>query len=382
MPQYQVTQQPQAIFINGDPAQEPMTIKNEGPFTVWADSDSSVNAERSIPIPPKGTLGWDGGRALWMVGKKVPSDGLGSVVDSTSLVNITRNSSVPNYNYELVETIYRDASQTLSFGDPWRMPYAIECSSYQSLIIVVVNPDFAMADQAAPAAVYGVGVTWLDKNGNMCAFDQFNMMPQSDTTPTFLGTAGAAAVSPDGNNHSRANVRIKGHYAIVRIENTSGTSSIPDVSLVGSTRELDERVVFKNMDALPHPCDALSPIGLSLFNIGNDVFDFDWGNFAAGGQGMAFTSLLLPQIGTRLRLTFTWTATVTTAGILRFFDPFNGTNRFDVNATIPAASAGVSTVEFRRPKGIPLRMSWNVTPKQGGGATELQQLFTIVEYLD
>lgn len=383
MPQYQVTQQPQAIFINGDPAQQPMTIKNEGPFTVWADSDSSVHHERSIPIPPKGTLGWDAGRALWMVGKRIPENGFGDVVDSSSLVNITRNSQVPNYSFDIVETIYRDAAQFIEFGDPWKTPYAIEVSSYQSLILTVINDTWYVAGEEAASKVYGVGITWLDSKGNQCGFEQFNMIPQCEDGPTFLGTVGAAAVSPDGFNSAKAYVTIKGHYAIVELNNTDGVGSIPDVSIVGTTRALSDRVVFNHMDALPHCCDANSPFGPTYFNIGNDCVQFDWGNFAAGGTGMNYTQLLLPQIGNRVRLVFTTSVATTNTGSLRISDPFNTGMRYDESFVIPVVGlAQVITHEFVRPKGTCLQLTWASRPKQGGGATDLQVLNTTIEYLD
>jgi len=172
MTRVSVATQPQSIYPYGQ--QEAVTIVNEGPWTVFLDSDSSVS-EASYPLPPTGTIVWAEEKPLWAVAPggdqfKVAGD----PNYSPSVLTMTRNSYqgvAPRAG--TVDRLFKRQGVNLPADSTFTFP-TIETASYNTLFLQYNSADSG-AGGGIPATdrSFELFVNWTDQNGRTVGNDKY-----------------------------------------------------------------------------------------------------------------------------------------------------------------------------------------------------------------
>lgn len=184
-----VTTQPQQIQSGG---QGIVTLINEGPATVYLDSDSSTSSHEGFPLRPLATMTWQEGAPLWAVTE---------TGTATLNMNVSGYLSDPN----------RASGQRLLYRNvAFDQTARIDVGSYETLLV-----RFLAKPAGIPVSLNVFAVAWMDDHGNA-------IIEESITMWTVTGVA-------------TMNIPVKGASCLINVETTLG-AGVEDVKIYGSTR--------------------------------------------------------------------------------------------------------------------------------------------------
>lgn len=128
-----------------DGSQGAVSVKNQGPATVFLDSQSSVNADNGWPIAPNSVLRWDRQEPLWACTK------FGSARLNVNRVGVISDEVVTSVQ----RLLYSDARQTpvnsIQFD-------TFECAQYETLIVQAMS--------LTSSAFVTLAFSWYDEAQN------------------------------------------------------------------------------------------------------------------------------------------------------------------------------------------------------------------------
>jgi hypothetical protein len=287
-----VTPAPQAVFPFGE--QDTLVINNRGPWTIYVDSDSSINAH-SHPIPPTGVMVWDAERPLWMM-----CDPSAGAVGGGSSVTITRNSS-PSQFTNSTENVLISAQAATGPGVAWqssddifgsfgdvKTASIIECSAYNSLTLMFKVPDANIIQQAAITSnnMHIVQMYWYDVNGLMVAHDNFYV--------PFQWSIGSPTNTPLGWG-ARLVVPVRGAYFAMYF--TTEITIQTQLRVIGTTRILDYGIYPGITRSFPNIVNCLS------YAVDQRTDGFALELFAPFTAG-TFARVWLPAVNKNLRVSW------------------------------------------------------------------------------
>ena len=211
MPNFRITTQPQALYPDG--LNDAAVITNSGPSTIYLDSNSSINASTSYPLPPNGVIVWDARRPLWMVSNPGYAD-----------VRLIHNGNQAQSIRSHVDTvIYRNTSYlTKTYTE------LIDVGSYES-VEVIMDP-----------GIYN-STAVVDKSIVM----RFNWFSEfaTDSTTGAIGDE-LEILAPTTTYKMSARQNVQGRYLALYVQDSQGnTTNRYSVTITASTRQnLLERI--------------------------------------------------------------------------------------------------------------------------------------------
>lgn len=308
----QVTTTPQAVILGSDG--DSIVLKNDGPYTVYVDSNSSINSS-SHAIPPTGTIAWDLNRELWIVADPIAGN------NGYSSVSWIPNSQPAIFGNALDGILY-----TTSFTDPnaANPPQSTiyECTAYNSLVISINTPAlfYAVGEAFSTFKVHSIKITWYDSTGTQLQVETMNVPAYYDGSP------GLVLIT----------VPIRGSYVAIVI--TPATALVfTTVRVLGTTRILDRGVQAGAQRTAVHYNPSLASGGATgMFPSADSVAVISTGTLAT-------LNVLLPSPSGKLLVTWTTsTGGATAVGVIAFTSAITGM-RLAGDIPIPIAGNNVAT---------------------------------------
>lgn len=219
---YSVGTTAQAIYPDG--FQETFTLVNNGPYTIYLDSDSSVST-RSYPLPPTATIVWDEDRPLWVI-----------AAGNFSELSMTRNGSFANIRQlgtlDLLQTV-NSASTTVDSD-------FLEVAAYETLVVVVnvSNSDGTGPQDGFTTTSYNrFEVDYYEPSALVRGVNALNLDTRIYTALNAGTIQGTIIQSP-----------VRGPVTRVRVTPTNaGNAGVSTtVRIFGTNRKLPERVNWYN----------------------------------------------------------------------------------------------------------------------------------------
>jgi hypothetical protein len=212
---------PQAVFPFGE--QDSFGIRNNGPWTIYVDQDSTVSENTSHAVPPTGVLAWDQDRPLFMVCSSLAG------AAGSSNVQITRNTSVSQFN-NFVDSVLFRGNIAISSSTPIDSG-KLECAAYDAITLGLECSDMEWGvtgvGSLTTAKAYAVSVVWYDGNGNALYKEGARLPGYADPNHGI-----------DPNPISKATFKVRGAFARFYITVTGGPFQVA-TTVTGTTR--DER---------------------------------------------------------------------------------------------------------------------------------------------
>jgi hypothetical protein len=325
-----ITEAPQAIYPDG--LQDSFIIKNDGPFTVYVDSDSSIDA-KSHPIPPTGSMAWDANRPLWMRCGAINASDTGFIPAtdaSTSTVIITRNSTPAQFTNETDAVLLVKDISIINLGDNHVTYPIMECTAFNSLIFTFTSNTYRYTSRVGGITaqkMYVGTVVWYDHTGAIIGQDIFNCPAQTTFSDysingSFIPEYGARITMPVRGNFFRVYLEI-GWDAVASQQIHS--------TVIGTTRTLPKRMTWTPYETDPHVLNG--QIATSLDFVTADGF----ASALWSDVGFPWRSFILPGISETVRIRMITRSAGSTAGLVYFNDAIAQGIQLYPSTTFPAA---------------------------------------------
>ena len=261
-----VTTQPQQI---GSAILHNVAVYNTGPDTVYLDSDGTVSADLSMPLPPLTYVVWYTGLPLWVVSR------------GNSVIQITNASDTPIMgDTSKQRVIARTTSVTPDGSDLSPIHGRVETGSYKSLSI-----NFSTNQSYDMAKAFVVRLDWFDSDGTFLISATYNP-----------GYARNSATS----DRVRLTVPVQGSFVIPYIYLPSiSTMVIKDYVLTGITDQVPQVLepqythgVFSNSKDIP------------VFGSGIGSTNLRWGSDFAVFEHVPWSDIAFHSRTQNLRILF------------------------------------------------------------------------------
>lgn len=343
-----VTGTPQAVYPDG--LQDAFIIKNNGPYTIYVDSDSSIDV-RSHSVPPTGVMAWDANRPLWMLGSSLGS----------SEVTLTRNSTPADFN-NATDAVLLTQHTSLTSLSNFQTP-VMECTAWETVVITFTSPTLTLTTQAISVnTVYQGVVQWLDLAGNIIGYDNFKLPFQAETSQ-YAPTGILQYLTPTAG--SRLTLPVRGNFfrVVVYVPAIPPVGTIVNTKIVGTTRVLPMRMSYTLWENDPYmgnyipnaPApDYISPTG------------FGFNTYAYGGV-RGWQSVAIPNLSDTVRVRALIQGNCTIAGLVYFTDAVNTAIQLSVSTTVPAGNFTYIDLTCQIPLLEPVTFIVNVNPAVGAG---------------
>lgn len=282
-------------------AQGVVTLLNEGPATVYIESNSSVNPANAFPLRPLASMTWQAGNELWAV---------------TSSGQARLNTNVSGY----LSDPNRSSTQRLiyQFNGSFTVSESFEVGSYETLLIRYLAQPTVTVGQSHWTFV------WSDDDGNAILQEDIYTW----------ATVGIASLD----------VPVRGsHCEIYMVPGNAGGPpygiTIPSLKVYGSTRELPLRANAY----IPVNVDGTSTLTASRNTVGIN----NW---------VYADTIAIPSWGNHLRISYFHTGTITVAGTLIVGDLWESSLIYGI-MTLPTGTTDLITADFIVPTSRPLSIT-------------------------
>lgn len=286
--------QPQAIYPDGQ--QDTFVITNNGPWTIYVDSDSSINENVSHPIPPTGVMVWDAFRPLWMVCASLAGTSEGS------RVTITRNST-PSVFSNYLDSVLADVTQTIN-GSATLDTGVLECSAFDYITVGLncAAMEYALGDLLAAAKQYRIDVVWFDSTGTPIVDDLVNL-------PGYYGGSESGFFTDPA--YSKAILKVRGPFVQIGVS-VQGAAKQVHCRVTGTTRPVSPGMIWNSFDS---PQSINPPVGAVDASADYALIDM---------SGIAGTfQFYMPNLYRNAHVTYSNAAGATVAGTLSLRDPLS-----------------------------------------------------------
>lgn len=324
-----LTTQPQAIDLTGE--QGDFVLYNEGPDTIYLDTNGSVGSALSIPLAPLTYLPWRYQVPLWAV-----SRGLSTLFSVPAM-------DAPTLNGSPRQQVIAKESGSASSSTGATVVSLAECAAYQSLIVsYACNLTFDVGNQIVWA------VDWYDSDDNFLERTRGIVHPPRRT---------ATALS--SGFISRLYFPVKGSKFTLRVLSASADFSY-DLSVTGDTNSRSYLLSpsFDSSASSPPDYPAVPVAFTSSGTI--DGWSEDWA--AVTHVNGTWSSFAFKPLGRTLRLLFDFGASTNPTALGRFaiFSPFGA--RVIMVQTLATATQFQEFTITRLPLSIPLYFFWLANP--------------------
>lgn len=171
MTTYRVTDTPTQIVLGENGTD--YSISNDGPSTVYLESNTSLTTLSGIALPPMGVMTWNSSTPLWAVCQDNQTSSLQVNLSAGRL-----DTSRAKFFSQLSSTAY--TGNPVSYSIP-----TVECSHCETLLLNIVGVD---PGNTSPPW-YWLRVAWYDQNQNQISADSIEVfLLQKSSVQGILGT--------------------------------------------------------------------------------------------------------------------------------------------------------------------------------------------------
>jgi hypothetical protein len=317
---YTVTDATQPIYPDG--LQSAFIINNNGPYSIYVDSVSSIGPS-SILIPPTGWLAWDANQPLWV--KRVSLPAVGTAFTPTApapcVINITPNHNAVQFTNSIDKVLgsWVDNKGTGTVASP-----LLECTAFNTLIINLASPSMVynvLGEAYSNLKTWNLQVRWYDALGDVITVDTY----------LIHGYFNDGATQSDVNAYTlgpKAILPVKGTYCIIAITPINGFPQSMSLLVSATTRVLPKRIYSGWM---PTYCIPTVFGGVTPQISWEDAMLFNFDNRAGGNTYM------IPSLTTTLQWAYTTSGGGTAGSILLTYS--DGVTRVAPDSAIPIATA-------------------------------------------
>jgi len=336
---------PQAIYPDG--LQDAFIIRNNGPYTIYVDSDSSISSA-SYEIPPTGVMSWDANRPLWLLGSP----------NGNSSVTITRNSSPAVFTNDTDAVLDLRDFTIKALGDLDATYPLIECTAFNAIQLTFTSATYvtgvALPVTLSANLMYTGTIDWYDRNGRIVGKDRFDCPAQLNDSD--LQSVGAYTPI----NGSRITIPVRGSFfrLYVRFGWDGVTQHAIHSQIVGTTRELKKRMTWTQYET---DVQSISGGGSQLtYAVSDGCGGEQW---ASGG--LSWASFAIPGITGHVVVKILTRSTSTTSGLVYFTD-FSQNNQLTPSTAIAAGNFVYTELACYLPVFRPNIFVVNTVPKNAG----------------